>query len=1052
MFISDVFIKRPVFAAVISLLLIAFGIVSYTRLSLREYPDIDPPVVSINVNYPGASASIVESRITEVIENRISGVSGVNFIESSSEDGRSRITLEFNIGVDIEAAANDVRDKISGIMDNLPVEADPPEVQKVDSSDDVIIWLSLTSDRHTIAELTDYAERYLVDQFSIIDGVSQVRVSGAQTYAMRIWIDRTALAARNLTVNDIENALRAENIELPAGSIESSDRQFTVRLQRVFREPDEFRNLVLARSNDGFMMRLSDVPRSERGSDAYLVRLGDVARVERGSEEDRTLFRGNGVPQVGLGIIKQSTANTISVARAAQIKAEELNKNLPDGMSIQKRYDTSVFVEKAVQEVYITLAIAVVLVILVIYSFLGSFGATIIPAVAAPVSLISSFIILLIMGFSINILTLLALILAIGIVVDDAIIVVENIVRRMKENGETPLVASYRGTKQVGFAVIATTLTLIAVFLPITYLEGDIGRLFSEFAIAMAASIAFSGVVALTLSPMLASKFLKADVKENIVTEKIDHFFGRVRVKYRAILVKMLARPVFVVAGFIGILAVMVFLFTITPSEYTPKEDRGAFMVMVNGPEGATYSYMKEYMDEIESRMQPYLESGEFESLMVRAPRGFGNLASFNNGLVIAVLSDWGKRRPAQEIMDEVRGKLSDLTGVRASPVMRQGFSPSAGKPVQFVIGGGTYEELRQWRDILIGKINENNPGFKDIDSNYKETKPQYEVIINYDRAAALGVTVQNIGRTLETMLGSRRVTTYIDAGEEYDVIMEGERDSQRTATNMENIYVRSISTGNLIPLSNLVTIREFADAATLSRYNRVRSITLEADLDKGYTLGEALAHLEKLTRENLPDTVVIDYKGQSQDYIYSGGSIYFVFLLGLLVMFLVMAAQFESFIHPFVILMTVPLAMAGALAGLLLTGQTLNLYTQIGMIMLVGLAAKNGILIVEFANQLRDEGVEFLEALTHAAELRLRPILMTSITAMAGAVPLILTGGAGSETRSAIGIVIFFGVAAATIFTLFVVPVAYKLISRKTGSPGDVSRRLEEELQHRPE
>ena len=1035
MFISDVFIKRPVFAAVVSLLLIAFGIVSYTRLSLREYPDIDPPVVSISVTYPGASASIVESRVTEVIENRISGVSGINFIESTSEDGRSRITLEFNVGVDIEAAANDVRDKISGVLDNLPEEADPPEVQKVDSSDDVIIWLSLTSDRQNIAELTDYAERYLVDQFSIIDGVSQVRISGAQTYAMRVWIDRTALAARGLTVNDIETALRAENVELPAGSIESSDRQFTVRLQRVFREADEFRNLVLARGDDG-----------------YLIRLGDVARVERGSEEDRTLFRGNGVPQVGLGIIKQSTANTISVARAAQEKAEELNKSLPEGMSIQERYDTSVFVEKAIHEVYVTLAIAVVLVVLVIYSFLGSFGATVIPAVAAPVSLISSFIVLLIMGFSINILTLLALILAIGIVVDDAIIVVENIVRRMKENGETPLVASYRGTKQVGFAVIATTLTLIAIFLPITYLEGDIGRLFSEFAIAMAASIAFSGVVALTLSPMLASKFLKANAKENVVTEKIDHVFGRVRLKYRSLLVKLLAKPIFVVAGFIGILGLMVFLFTITPSEYTPKEDRGAFMIMVNGPEGATFSYMKDYMDEIERRLQPYLESGEFESLMVRAPRGFGNLSSFNNGLVIAVLSDWGQRRPGQEIMDEVRGKLSDLTGVRASPVMRQGFSSSAGKPIQFVIGGGTYEELRQWRDTLIGKINENNPGFKDIDSNYKETKPQFEVLINYDRAATLGVTVQNIGRTLETMLGSRRVTTYIDAGEEYDVIMEGEREAQRTATNMENIYVRSDTTGALIPLSNLVTIREFADAATLSRYNRVRSITLEADLDKGYTLGEALAHLEKLTRENLPDTVVIDYKGQSQDYIYSGGSIYFVFLLGLLVMFLVMSAQFESFVHPFVILMTVPLAMAGALAGLLLTGQTLNLYTQIGMIMLVGLAAKNGILIVEFANQLRDEGVEFMESLTQAAELRLRPILMTSITAMAGAVPLIITGGAGSETRSAIGIVIFFGVAAATIFTLFVVPVAYKLISRKTGSPGDVSRRLEEELQHRPE
>ena len=1035
MFVSDVFVRKPVFAAVVSLLLLAFGIVSFERLSLREYPDIDPPVVSISVDYPGASAAIVESRVTEVIENRISGVSGINFIESSSEDGRSRVTLEFNVGIDIDAATNDVRDKISGVLDNLPEEADPPEVQKADSSDDVIIWLSLTSSGMSIAELTDYAERYLVDQFSIIDGVSQVRISGSQSYAMRVWIDRNALAARNLTVDDIESALRSENVELPAGNIESTDRQFTVRLQRVFKTAEQFRNLVLAQGEDG-----------------YLVRLGDVARVERGTEEDRTAFRGNGVPQVGLGIIKQSTANTISVARGAQAKAAELNKSLPQGMKIEERYDTSVFVEKAVHEVYVTLGIAVLRVVIVIYMFLGSLGATIIPAIAAPVSLISSFIVLLAMGFSINILTLLALILAIGIVVDDAIIVVENIVRRMKELGETPLVAAYRGTRQVGFAVIATTLTLIAVFLPITFLEGDLGRLFSEFAVTIAAAIAFSGVVALTLSPMLASKFLKKDVKENRVTQKLDEYFMKLRRGYARLLTRLLAKPIIVIAGFVAVIGCMVLFYTITPSEFTPKEDRGAFFINVNGPEGATFAYMKDYMDEIERRMQPYRESGEIESLMIRAPRGFGNLSSFNSGFVIAVLSDWSERRPAQEIMDEVRGKLSDLTGVRAFPIMRQGFVGAAGKPVQFVIGGGSYEELKEWRDILITKINENNPGFNGIDSNFKETKPQLEVNINYDRAASLGVTVTNLGRTLETMLGSRRVTTYLDAGEEYDVIMEGERDEQRTATNMENIYVRSETTGALIPLSNLVTISELADAATLSRYNRVRAITIEADLDEGYTLGEALTHLENLTREHLPETVIIDYKGQSQDFKYSGGSIYFVFLLGILVMFLVMAAQFESFVHPFVILLTIPLAMAGALAGLYLTGQTLNIFTQIGLIMLVGLAAKNGILIVEFTNQLRDEGHEFKQALLEAAELRLRPILMTSITAMAGAVPLILTGGAGSETRSAIGIVIFFGVAAATVFTLFVVPVAYQLISRKTGSPMDVTRRLEREMGEKAE
>lgn len=1032
MILSDISVKRPVFAAVVSLMLIVFGIVSFTRLSLREYPDIDPPIVSISVNYPGASASIVESRVTEVIESRISGISGVDFIESSSEDGRSRITLQFNVGVDIDAAANDVRDKISGIADNLPEEADPAEVQKVDSSDDVIIWLSLTSDRMTIAEMTDYAERYLVDQLSIIDGVSQVRVGGAQTYAMRIWLDRTELAARGLTVSDVETALRAENVELPAGSIESVDRQFTVRMGRVFKDADQFRNLVIGRGDDG-----------------YMIRLGDVARVERGAAEERTMFRGNLVPQVGIGIIKQSTANTISVARGAQAKAIEINAGLPDGMNLQERYDSSVFVEKAVHEVYVTLGIAIFLVILVIYFFLGSVAATIIPAVAVPVSLLSSFIVLLNMGFSINILTLLALILAIGLVVDDAIIVVENIVRRMKEEGESPLVASYNGARQVGFAVVATTLTLVSVFLPITYLEGDIGRLFSEFAIAIAAAVAFSGLIALTLSPMLSSKLLKREEHENAISKKIEQSLLKLRDNYSRSLRFFLGKPLIVIGGFVAVLLVMGIFFKITPSEYTPQEDRGAFQIMVNGPEGATYSYMKEYMDEIEDRLAPYLQTGEFESLMIRAPRGFGSVSSFNGGFVIVVLSEWGTRRPARDIMNEVRGKLSDLAGVRISPVMRQGFRGVSGKPVQFVIGGGTYDELREWRDILVSKINENNPGLNSIDWSYKETKPQLQVVIDYDRAAELGVSVSNIGRTLETMLGSRRVTTYIDGGEEYDVILEGERDEQRTPTNMENIYVRSSTTNALIPLSNLVRLEELADASTLSRYNRVRAITIDADLDKGYTLGQALTFMEKLAKENLPDTAVIDYKGLSKDYKTSGGSIYFVFLLGIFVMFLVLAAQFESFVHPIVILVTVPLAMAGALAGLYITGNTINIFTQIGLIMLVGLAAKNGILIVEFANQLRDEGVEFLEALIKASELRLRPILMTSVTAMAGAVPLILTGGAGSETRSAIGIVIFFGVAASTLFTLYAVPVAYQMIARHTGSPGDVKRRLEKEMEN---
>lgn len=1031
MILSDVSVKRPVFASVMAILLVIFGLVSFQQLPLREYPDIDPPVVSIRTLYPGAAAGVIETQVTERLEDSIAGIEGIEYIESRSRDGESNITMRFRISRDIEAAANDVRDAVSRVLNQLPDEIEAPRIERVDANADVIVWWNLASTQHSVPELTDYAERYLVDRLSVIEGVASIRLGGARSYAMRVWIDRNALAARQLTVADVERALRAENVELPAGSIESDTRQFSVRVQREFMTDRDFAGLVLSRGEDG-----------------HLVRLGDVARVLRGTVEDRSLFRGNGEPMIGLGVIKQSTANTLEVANSVRDDIEAINKTLPEGMSILPSFDSSVFIDGAVKEVYSTLAIATVLVILTIFLFLGSVRAILVPAVAVPVSLVATFSALALFGFSVNLLTLLALVLAIGLVVDDGIIVLENIRRRMDDYGESALVAAFRGTRQVAFAVISTTLVLISVFVPISFLQGDIGRLFSEFALTMAAAVAFSSFVALSVSAMLASKLLRPRDDRSRLVVTVDRVVNAMRRGYaRALRVVMRARwlalGVFVVlSGLVGL------IYTQLDSEYAPREDRGTFFVLVNGPEGASYSVMESYMNEVEKRLLPYTESGEITRLLVRSPREREALPIFNSGIAVVVLDDWSRRRPANEIMADIRADLADLTGIRFATVMRQGFGSATQAPVQFVIGGaGTYQELAQWRDLLLERIEADNPGLIGIDWDYKETQPQLEVLIDYARAAELGVTVSNIGRTLETMLGSRRITTYIDDGREYDVIVEGERDSQRSPDALENLYVRSDRTGELIPLSNVVQLENFADSTSLNRYNRVRAITISASLADDLALGPALEYLENLARQVLPETAVIDYKGQSRDYMTASGSMGFIFVLGLVVVFLVLAAQFESWVHPMVIILGVPVAVGGGLLGLWLTGMTLNLYSQIGLVMLIGLAAKNGILIVEFANQLRDEGKPFDDALVEASVIRLRPIVMTGITTVAGSLPLILSSGAGAETRQVIGVVVLFGVAVSTVLTLFVIPLFYSLLARNTGSPDDVKHRLEAEM-----
>ncbi|MGM0521741.1 MAG: efflux RND transporter permease subunit [Pseudomonadota bacterium] len=1033
--LSDISVQRPVLATVLAALIVAFGLLALERLPLQEYPSIDPPIVGIDTRYPGASASIVETRITQLLEDRISGVEGIEVISSSSEDGRSSINVEFSLDMDIDAAANDIRDRISGSLDNLPEEADPPEVQKADSSSDVVLWLSLSGDNYSMAELTDYADRYLVDSLSVLPGVAQVRVGGGREYAMRVWLDANALAARALTVGDVEQVLREENVELPGGAIESRERQFIVRLPRNFSTPKDFRSLVLAQSDNG-----------------YLIRLDDVARVEIGAVEERTIFRGNGVPMVGLGLMKQSTANVLEISQGAQAEMQRLQDTLPDGMTLSMNFDSSVFVSGAIKEVLITLFVSMGLVVVVIFLFLGNIRTTLIPAVTVPIALIGAFAALAAMGFTINLLTLLALVLAIGLIVDDAIVVLENIHRRMQEYGETPLVAAFRGSRQIAFAVIATTLVLIAVFLPLSFLQGDIGRLFSEFALTLAAAVALSSLLALTLTPMMASKILKTDMHDGRIAHGVKAVLIATQNAYRRLLKRVLALRLLVAMLFFALIGAMVWLNAELPNEYTPQEDRGNFFIIVNGPPGATYSYMLDYMDEIEARLLPMVEKGEIERVVVRAPRGWGNIENFNGGFVIINLADWDSRRSAWPIMDDIRQTLSDLPGVRSFPVMRQGFGSSAEKPVQFVIGGGTYEQLAEWRDTLIKHIENDNPRLTGLESDFEENQPQLRVDIDYTRAAALGVTISEIGRTLETLLGGRSVTRYVDNGQEYDVILEGESGAHPSPRALENIHVRSARSNELIPLASLVTMTDFAGPSTLNRFNRLRAVTIEADLVDGYPLGEALAYLNATVNQILPAEAQTDVKGASRDYQEASGATTFLLGLGILVVFLVLAAQFESFVHPFVIMLTVPLAISGALLALYVTGQSLNIYSQVGLVMLVGLAAKNGILIVEFANQLRDQGFVFHDALVEAAVTRLRPILMTAVTTMAGAIPLVISSGPGAESRLVIGTVIMAGVGAATLFTLFVVPVAYDLLARRTGSPGAVKARLERELEHAPE
>jgi multidrug efflux pump len=1027
MTLSELSVRRPVFATVVSLMLIIIGLMAVLRLSVREYPDIDPPIVTIETRYRGASPEVVETRITQVLEDRVAGLPGVDKLTSSSEEERSQITIEFDLQTDVDSAASDVRDRVSRALGELPEEAEPPEVAKVDSSSQSVMWINLSSDRRSVLELTDYAERYLVDQFAIVKGVGRVNLSGDRRYAMRVWLDREALAARALTVADIEDALRAENVELPAGRLESQAREFTVRTETGLADEQAFRRLIVGRSGEG-----------------HLVQLGEVADVQLGAENERTTARANGVPAISIGIEQQSKANTVEVSRGVQREMERVRTTLPEDLRLEINYDRSTFVNESMKEVMKALGIAIGLVLVVIYAFLGNLRATIIPGVTVPISIIATFAVMAFMGYSINVLTLLGLVLAIGLVVDDAIVVLENIHRRIERFGEPPLIASIDGGREIGFAVIATTLVLVAVFVPVSFIQGNIGRLFGEFGISLASAVLFSALVALTLTPMMCSKMLHHEVARTGFSAFVDRGFRRLSERYTAALGHTLTQPAMtlLVAGAVSVLA-FALLHTL-PAEYSPREDRGVFTVQTQAPEGASFEYTDEHTRQIEKVLLEERASGEVMRILTRVPGNWG-AAEVNSSRVVTLLEPWHERESsAEEIAQRVRGKFNDIPGVRVQVVLPQGLGVRGqNRPLHVVITGPTYEQAAEWATTLAARLNE-VPGIIDADDDYEERKPQMRISIDRDRAADLGVSLGNVGRTLETMLGSRIVTTFLRDGEEYNVVLQGREEQRVTPSDLSNIYVRSEIVGELVPLASLVRLEERAGAGRLYRFDRKRAVNVTAGLAPGYSLGTAIEQVRDIAATELPAAAYIDFDGESREFQRAGRSLYITFLLALVIVFLVLAAQFESFRHPLIIMFTVPLAVTGALLGLWLFDFTINVYSQIGVILLIGLAAKNGVLIVEFSNQLRDRGRELTDAVIEASATRLRPVLMTSLCTVFGALPLLFATGAGAESRQPIGIVVAFGVSLATLLTLFVVPAAYALIARGTRSPQYLSRLVE--------
>ncbi|MGQ0723527.1 MAG: efflux RND transporter permease subunit [Candidatus Eiseniibacteriota bacterium] len=1007
--LSEISIQRPVLATVMNLTIILFGVIAFLRLPVREYPDIDPPIVSITTFYRGASPSVIETEITDVLEEQLATIEGVKTVRSSSQEQGSVITVEFELGRDVDESANDVRDRVSRIRGSLPEAADDPIVEKVDTNAQPIFWIAFSSDRHTELELSEVAELVLKDRLQRLPGVANVFIGAERRYAMRVWLDPQRMAAFGLTPQDVERSIALANAEIPGGRVEGTGREFSVRTRGELATPEEFGDIIVV----------------ESATD--LVRLRDVAEVEVGPEDERTIARYNGIPAIGLGIVKQTKASTVEVAAAVRELIPEMRTGLAEGMQLDVAYDSSLFIQESIDEVSTSIFLAIGLVILIVFAFLKSFRATLVPAVAIPISLIGTFAVIYFLGFTINILTLLALVLAVGIVVDDAIVMLENVYRHV-EMGKSRRRAALDGAKEIGFAIVATTISLVAVFVPVAFLTGNVGRLFREFGASLAFAVIISMFVALSLSPMLCSRILKPlHGSKSWAGRSFDAFFDWMERFYAARLAAIVARPLPTILVSAALVVLTVFVFLRLPRELVPVEDRGVSFGIVLAPEGATLEYTDSYMRKLEEILLPLPER---EGLFTATGLGFNGPGRVTNGFVFLLLKDRSERdRSQQEIVQELFFQTFSIPGVLAfminPPSLGGQFSSS---PVEYVLQADSYEELGMAVGTMMMKASE--LGYLvNLDSDLRLNKPELDITIDRERAAQLGVSVTDVGSTLESLLGGRVVTEFKRGSKQYDVIVQVRPGQRATPDVIDEVYVRG--TGGLVQLASVVEVRETVAPKELNHYNRVRSATITANLAPGVALGQALDDLDRIRDEHLPPTVRRDFSGQSQEFRESSTSLYWLFLLSIVFIYLVLAAQFESFIHPLTILLSVPLAVVGALVSLLIFGQSLNIYSQIGLIMLVGLVTKNAILIVEFANQLRRRGQETRAAVLEASRIRLRPILMTSFSTIFGVLPIALGIGAGGEARSPLGIAVVGGILFSTFLTLVLVPVVYLSLAR---------------------